>query len=223
MELVEAIRNRYSVRAFSDQPVKKSVIEEILTHAVRSPSWGNTQPWEVAVAGGPTARNLAEAFAQNILNGVPPCPDFAMPDKFVDEFMDRYRNVGREVFRLKGIGRDDKQARMDHYVNNFRGFGAPNLIYLLLDTRLETVYPIFDAGLLAAHICLLAVDRGLGTCLLAALTMYPDLTRQHLNLGPEKRVALGLAIGYPLADAPINSLRTPREPLERNVTFVDMD
>ena len=52
MEVVEAIKARKSIRAFLPQPVAKEVLEEILELAVRSPSWANTQPWEVAVIGG---------------------------------------------------------------------------------------------------------------------------------------------------------------------------
>ena len=223
MLLDDAINQRYSVRAFTDQPVDRKLIDEILALAVRSPSWGNTQPWEIVVAGGKTAAALTQAFVDQIVAGVPANPDFVMPEKFTGAYMDRYRAVGKEVFRIKNIGREDQQARLDHTLSNFRGFGAPNLIYLTLDECLSSVYSVFDSGLLAAHICLLATSRGLGTCLLAALTMYPDLTRQHLNLPPEKKVVLGLALGYPDKEAPVNHMRTPREFSADNIKMVDLD
>jgi nitroreductase len=223
MLLDEAISRRNSVRAFTDQPVDRKTIEEILELAVRSPSWGNTQPWEIAVAGGKTAAALTQAFAEQVMAGVPGNPDFVMPEKFTGVFMDRYRAVGKEVFRVKNIAREDQEARLEHVISNFRGFGAPNLIYLTIDQCLTSVYSVFDSGLLAAYICLLATSRGLGTCLLAALTMYPDLTRQHLNLPPEKKVVLGLALGYPDEQAPVNLMRTPREPSANNIRLVDLD
>jgi nitroreductase len=223
MLLDDAINQRYSVRAFTNQPVDRQLVAEILELAVRSPSWGNTQPWEIAVAGGKTAAGLTQAFAEKVMAGVPGNPDFVMPEKFSGVFMDRYRDVGKEVFRVKNIAREDQAARLEHVIANFRGFGAPNLIYLTIDQCLTSVYSVFDCGLLAAHICLLAASRGLGTCLLAALTMYPDLTRQYLNLPPEKKVVLGLALGYPDEQAPVNRMRTPREVAANNVKLVDMD
>ncbi|MFH1092219.1 MAG: nitroreductase [Pseudomonadota bacterium] len=222
MDLAQAMQERYSVRAFLDKPVEKSLIDEILTLAVRGPSWGNTQPWEIVVAGGDTVRKMTAEFVQRVSAGDTGHPDFTMPEKFVDDYMTRYRALGVEIFRIKGIGREDKQARTDHSLNASKGFGAPNLIYLILDQRLETVYPIFDCGILAAYICLGATARGLGTCLMAVLTRFPDITRRYLKLGPEKKVVLGMALGYPKKDEPINQMRTPRDPLEKNVTWVDL-
>ncbi|MEW6265338.1 MAG: nitroreductase [Thermodesulfobacteriota bacterium] len=223
MELDLAINRRGSIRAFLDKPVDRTVIEEILALAVRSPSWGNTQPWEIVVAGGEKTIALTDEFTRLLKSGVPSNPDFAMPDKFEGDYNDRYKSLGREVFRLKGIGREDQEARFNHYLRNFKAFGASNLVYILIDQSLKTVYHVFDAGLLAAHICLLATSRGLGTCLLAALAWYPDAIRKHLEIGPEKKVVIGLALGHPDPDAPVNQLRSQREPIEKTVRWVGLD
>lgn len=223
MKIDDAINNRYSVRSFLDKPVDRTLIEDVLSLAVRSPSWGNTQPWELAVIGGDKAKKLTQAYCDHLLAGVPGNPDFTMPDKFHGAYSDRYRAVGKEVFRIKGIAREDQEARLNHAVANFAAFGAPNLVYIIIDSSLETVYSLFDCGLLAAHISLVAASRSLGTCLLAALTMYPDDVREMLAYGPEKKVVLGMAVGYPDTDAPINHMRTPREPLEKSVTWIGME
>ena len=223
MKLEEAIERRISARAFLDKPVDKALIEEILALAVQSPSWGNTQPWEIVVAGGEAAKALTDEFVKNLSGGMACCSDMTMPENFSGVFMDRYRGVGKEVFRLKGIGREDKDARFSHYMNNFRGFGAPCLVYLVVDECLESYYPMFDCGLLAAHICLLAASRGLDTCLLAALAWYPDSVRKHLNLGPEKKVVLGIALGYADPDDSVNQIKAGRAPLDQTVTWVGMD
>lgn len=223
MKVEEAIDQRYSVRAFLDQPVAKRDIEAILRQAVRAPSWGNTQPWEIAVAGGDVAKAVTDEFCQLLGNGVQMNPDFNMPVSFTGLYNDRYRSVGKEVFRLKGIGREDQDARAAHYMSNFRAFGAPVLIYLLQDQCLDTVYPVFGAGSLAQNICLLATSRGMGTCLLAALAWYPDVIRKHLGLGTDKKVVLGIGLGYPDPADPVNTLRSERADLKDNVRFVGMD
>jgi len=223
MDIAETINKRHSVRAFLDQPVDRSTVEAILHLATRSPSWGNTQPWEMAVVSGQTKQALVEEFCQNVQQGRPASPDFSMPEIFPDLYQHRYRAVGKEVFKILGIQRGDHPARLKHYLNNFRAFGAPCLVYLMLDQGLESVYSIFDCGSLAGHICLSALPHGLGTCLLAAISMYPDAIRMHLQLPPEKKVVLGLALGYPRPDVPLNQMRTPREPLTTNVKWVDVD
>ena len=45
MELIEAIQQRRSIRAFTDKTVTRDTIMEILNIACRAPSAMNTQPW----------------------------------------------------------------------------------------------------------------------------------------------------------------------------------
>ena len=52
MNVSEAVRSRYSVRAFRDDPVRRDVVERLLEKAKWAPSGGNLQPWRVYVLGG---------------------------------------------------------------------------------------------------------------------------------------------------------------------------
>jgi nitroreductase len=223
MELDKAINERISVRAYLQIPVEKAVIEEILSLAVKAPSWGNTQPWELAVIGGKAKDELADDLCALVMQGAKPSPDFPMPEKFSGEYMDRYRMTGKRLFELAGIARDDSTARFNQFLSMFKGFGAPNLIYIILDEVLPTAYPIFDAGGIANYISLLATSRGLGTCMMAALAMYPEPIRKKLNLPANKKIVLGLSLGYPDAGNPVNSLKTTREDIQKTVTWAGMD
>ena len=51
MELLEGLATRKSIRAFTSQTVPRDLIIRILDMARWSPSWGNTQPWELVVRG----------------------------------------------------------------------------------------------------------------------------------------------------------------------------
>jgi nitroreductase len=223
MELDKAINERISVRAYTEKPVEKALVEEILTLAVKAPSWGNTQPWELAVVGGNVKKELSEELRNLVMNGATPNPDFTMPDNFSGTYMDRYRMTGKRLFELAGIARDDAQARMNQFVSMFDGFGAPNLVYIIMDEVLTTSYSMFDCGAVANFISLLATSRGLGTCLMAALAMYPDPVRKKLNLSANKKIVLGLSLGYPDDDSPVNRLKTDREDLGNIITWAGMD
>lgn len=52
MDVYEAVESRRAVRAFSDEPVRKEILERVLTAAARAPSSGNLQPWHVYVVTG---------------------------------------------------------------------------------------------------------------------------------------------------------------------------
>ena len=47
-----AMLSRFSARAYTQQAVEKSVLEELLQVAGRAPSGTNTQPWKVYVVQG---------------------------------------------------------------------------------------------------------------------------------------------------------------------------
>ena len=64
MELLDAIKNRRSCRAFSDEPVPKETLEQILQAAVWAPSPLNAQPWEFVVVTNPDVREKIYASAE---------------------------------------------------------------------------------------------------------------------------------------------------------------
>lgn len=48
-DLMTIIKERRSVRNFSNQPVSKAMLQTILTAVQWTPSWANTQCWEIVV------------------------------------------------------------------------------------------------------------------------------------------------------------------------------
>ena len=52
MDLIEGIETRRSIRAFKNTPIAEETLKEILKAAGNSPSYTNTQPWEVALVCG---------------------------------------------------------------------------------------------------------------------------------------------------------------------------
>ncbi len=49
MELMEVIRNRRAVREFTDRPVERSIMENLIEAAILAPSAMNLQPWAFAI------------------------------------------------------------------------------------------------------------------------------------------------------------------------------
>ena len=62
MESNEAMERRRSIRAFLPDPVPREKIQKIVETARWAPSWGNTQPWEIVIADGEKAGQLARAL-----------------------------------------------------------------------------------------------------------------------------------------------------------------
>ncbi|MBW1789819.1 MAG: nitroreductase [Deltaproteobacteria bacterium] len=101
-----------------------------------------------------------------------------------------------------------------------RFYDAPAVIILVVDRVLDDAWPIIDIGLVSQNICLAALEYGLGTCIMRAIVDYPDVIRDVVGIPDSKRIIVGIAIGYPDEDHPVNHVKCPRERIEEMVTFI---
>lgn len=219
MELNDAILSRRSIRVFLPDPIPREKILKIMEVSRWAPSWGNIQPWEIIVADGEKIRLLAEAFVAESKSGAEPRPDIDMPVKYPSVHKERYISLGRALFTEMGIAREDKQARTEHYLNMYRFFGAPAVIYLTIDEGLNEPYACLDIGSIGTTLCYAAVQEDLGTIYLAASMHYPDIVKKILNIPETKKVVIGIAIGTPHSKAPASLFRSPREPVDKIMRF----
>lgn len=211
MELVEAIKARKSIRAFLPRPVPKPVLEKILELAARSPSWGNTQPWEVIVIGGEVMAQVKEVLFQVAQSGTSPEPDIPY-SRFPEPYLSRRRDLGHRLYQILGIRREDRKAREEWALQGNKFFDAPNGLVFCLEKELGP-WSLFDLGLFFQSVMLAALAFGLGTCPLAQGIFYPAVLRGILDIPDSKKVICGMAIGYPDWQHPVNKLESLREPV----------
>ena len=62
MDVLTAMKNRSSKRAFLDKPVPREVLEDLLKAAIQAPSAINLQPWEMTVVLGEERPRLSKAL-----------------------------------------------------------------------------------------------------------------------------------------------------------------
>ncbi len=209
MDLLEGIKTRKSFRAFKATPVPEEIIRSVLEAASRSPSFTNTQPWEVAVVSGKKRDELSRILYGLADSDTHTNADLPFPKVWPPEIEKRSREHGARRMKALGVPREDEQARKGLRMMNYEFYGAPCVLFLFLDRAL-TSWSIFDMGLFAQTLIMAAHSFGLGSCLQAALTQYPDAVREFLSLPQTKLLMLGISVGYPDFDAKINSYQSTR-------------
>jgi len=220
MELQQAVLGRRSIRRFLPKPVSDEMIKDIIAKSLWSPSWGNTQSWEIVVG---TGESLAEFKKKNrnaLIEGKPSTPDIPMPQVWSDPYKLRYRELGKSVLESLSIAREDRQARTNHFAWMFTLFDAPAVVIFTVDKTLLLEYAMLDVGIILQTFCLLAYDKGLGTCILAASVMYPEIAREAFSIPDNKLLVMGVALGWPDTEAPVNTFERNRGRLEEFVTRV---
>ena len=221
MELKEAIKGRRSIRKFKADEIPRKLMEEILEEARWSPSWGNTQPWEFYVVTGQPLAELKRLNNEKALGGGLPAPDVPMPEKWPEAMKGRYGELGRLVLDTLGIPREDKESRNRYYLGMTGLFDAPSLLVACIPRDLQVEYAMLDIGLIVQTVCLLAHDRGLGSCIMAAAVLHPDLLRNIAGIPDDRRVVVGVALGYPDDSYPLNHFERPRAKTETFTHWVD--
>jgi nitroreductase len=209
MELLEGIETRRSIRGFKDTPVAEDTIKRILHAASRSPSYTNTQPWEVAVVLGKKRDELSKILRDLASSGAAGNSDMPGQASWPVELDKRSKEHGARRFSALGVGRDDVETRKQLRLTNFSFFGAPCALFFFMERSLGA-WSTLDMGLFVENIALAAHGLGLGTCMQAALTTYPDAVRACLGIPNEKKLVLGMSLGYPDPDAKLNSNRSTR-------------
>ncbi len=221
MLTTDAMKSRTSTRAFLDKEVPREAVTAILDAARWAPSGVNMQPWRVAVVTGDTRNRIAERIINARNNSQTENPDYRYyPEEWFEPYKSRRKESGLALYGALGIGREDKEKRVEAWYNNYRFFGAPVGLLIFLDRRLGQGSWI-DIGMFIQNIMLAAQSQGLATCPQASLAEYPDIVRETLDIDSQWALVCGVALGYPDPAAPVNDYRTPREPVETFTSWYD--
>lgn len=214
MTVSEALVKRTSIRAYLPTPVPENTLREIFRVASRTPSWANSQPWDIFVATGDALTRIKAGFAQNYADKVPVHHEVARPAQWTE------RNLERQKGIFPCMLRDCGEAHKQFGELNQKMYHAPAVIYLCVDKMLAH-WALYDIGAYSQSVMLAAVEHGLSTIPAIQLVNYPDVIKKELQIPDNFNVALGIAIGYADPDNDINKLNTDRDDLETAVKIVN--
>ena len=217
----DAINTRMSARAFTQQPVTREQIAELLALASRAPSGTNTQPWKVYVLQGETRNALVEKVcaAHDEVRAHPEkAADYRepydyYPEKWVSPFIDRRRENGWSLYGLLGITKGDKDKMHAQHQRNYRFFDAPVGLMFTLD-KVMGRGSLVDYGMFLQTIMLAARGMGLHTCPQAAWNGFGSIILPHIGAGEGEMLVCGLSLGWADTSDKVNTFTTPRVPAE---------
>ena len=214
MDILEAIKQRRSTRAFLDKPVERQTLEKLLSLATQAPSAINMQPWELVVVSGEERQRLSRLLVKRMRERNISCGPGAtktLPEVFVE----RQRELLQCILPTL-----DEGTPFNDFINegscNF--YGAPTAIILTVDEAFSSAR-FTDIGIAVGYLVLAAHGMGLGTCPIGLITAFEDDIREYLNLPEERKVVVGVAVGYRDEASRINRSRSARAPLEQVVRW----
>jgi nitroreductase len=217
MELLKAMKERKSQRAFKPDPVSKERIEEILRSAIHAPSAINLQPWEFVVVTGEEkerlSRRLIKAYKEK---------QIACSPGNVKPLPKTYAKRGAKTLELMNPFFEEMSVDVNQYINegscNF--YGAPVAILLCLDDSFPNAR-LVDIGIALGYLVLVAHEFGLATCPIGLILAYENEIKDLLNIPENKNVAIGVALGYPDPGVSINRFKSQRDDFDKFVRWIE--
>jgi nitroreductase len=214
VDIIDAIKERRSTRAFRPDPIDRKTIETLLTLASRAPSAINLQPWEFTVVSGEEKSRLSRLLVKRMRERQISCGPGAK-DRLPDRLHQRQRALLERMLPNlpEGVAFQDfiNEGSCDFY-------GAPTAIIITLDQVFSSAR-LTDIGIALGYLLLAAHALGLGTCPVGLITAFDDDIKEALSLPQERQVVIGVAIGYADPDAGVNRSRSERAPLEELVRW----
>ncbi len=211
MDVFSAIKNRQSARAYLDKPVSRADVENILQHAAMAPSAINVQPWEYVIVYGEEkdrlVRRLQKAHAERKIS-CGPGTLHPLPESF--------KNRSRMASKAMQLKVTELGLEFNRFIEegSCSFYGAPIAIIVTID-RLFPKIRYLDVGLGVAYLLLAAQAKGLATCPIGLITAYAEEIADVLDIGENKEIILGIALGYADPQSPINHFKTQRESLDK--------
>ncbi len=213
----EIVVARRSVRGFLSTPVPQATIEKIFTLAQRTPSNCNTQPWITHVVSGAKLEILRQKMPEHTLQGKMTL-DYPYSGKYDGVYKERQYDAAVQMYDAVGVGREEKQKRLEVFMRNYRFFNAPHVAFLFLPEPFG-LREAADVGMYAQTLMLALTAFGLGSCPQTSLGFHADLVRDVLEVDPANKLLFGISFGYEDQNDTINTTRMGRAELADTTFF----
>jgi nitroreductase len=216
VEFNDIVKDRKSVRAFKPDKVQRQEVESVLRAALHAPSAINLQPWEVTVVMEEErerlSRRLLKAYGEKRISCSPGNVK-PLPATFTARGVQSFESMKPYL--------DQMGVDFNTYINegscNF--YGAPVALIISIDDSFSKAR-LVDIGVFLGYLMIAAHDASLWTCPVGLIAAYDDDVKDALNIPDNKKVVVGVALGHPDPESPVNKFTSPREELDKIVRWV---
>lgn len=193
--LVRLMASRRSCRCFTDQPVDRAVLEDLVKIGITAPSGTNSQSWTFTIL--PTRKAVTSL------------------SEYIASYFGRLNATAEKTMLrlfLKLIGKGELDAYYRGYyrkvkaaLNEWYGSGKDRLFHgstavIIVGSKPGASCPAEDALLATQNVLLAAHSMGLGSCLIgyavAAMKKDPSI-QQSIGIPSEEDIHAVIALGYP--------------------------
>ena len=209
------MKDRHSARDFQKKEIPEETLKEIVRIALDSPSWCNSQPWNVYVVSGKPLEEIRKIWIAKNDEKIKGYADLQPVHR--TEFSERCQKNMEEEFKLIKESTKDPELQA-FWRKNIECFNAPTIVYLTLHKG-HSKWSCYDLGGFGMALMLAAKDLGVDSVVAYELAKYPDVIRKFVKIPENEDIAVGIALGYENDDI-VNKFRAKKSTLEDVCHFV---
>ena len=210
----ELMKERHSARYFQNKEIPEDTLKQIIKTALQSPSWCNSQAWNIYVASGKTLSEIRNIWISKNQEGVKGYSD--LPPGHRTDASERSQKVMNKLF--KDAAEFLKDPKMQSFMDCQKIlFNAPTIVYLTLPKG-AIQYSILDLGALEMSILLSAKSHGVDSLIAYEAIKYPDVLRKFCKIPDNEDIIIGIALGYE-DDNILNKFRAEKLSLDEACHF----
>ena len=211
----ELMKQRHSARYFLSKPIPEETLKEIMTTSLMTPSWGNSQPWNIFIASGKTLEDIRKDWITKNKESEKGYSEIKAGHR--TDFSERCQENMNKVIKefSEALKEPDMKSIMDA---NKILFNAPTVVYITVPKK-RTDYNIFDTGAIEMSIMLSAKDKGIDSIAAYEAIKYPDIIRKYIKVPENEDIIIGIALGYEDKENNLNKIRSVKHTLEEICHF----
>lgn len=208
MEFEKVVKERHSVRDFSEKDVSNDLLTKIVKVAQRTPSWTNSQPWKVYIAKGKALQQIKRSHLQKSQEGLPSNTEIKQisSTKWGKLPTENTQTFSNNLTKFLG---DDAEKMGKSQIELYN---APALVYLVAEKDVSP-WMIYDIGAFSQTLMLAAKNEGVDSIPAYEIVRFPEDIHSALNIPDTEIIVAGIALGYPTDDT-LNDFYTDRDNTE---------
>lgn len=204
MNVEETIRQRRSVRHFTDETVSTAQIREMLSLAILAPNISNRQMWRFIALINPDLRRMLGTLVQQRIDELADWPEFADQLPRIQAWREQSMHFVSAPAVIAFISQG-YHTPLDKILSE-RGMKFWEADRLFSFPDVQSISGVI------AYLTLLAEERGYGTCWITTQLLAKKDLQHALELKPGEEIVAFLAIGKP-AEIPAPKGRKPIDDL----------
>ena len=217
LSFTEIMKQRHSARYFLSKPIPKEILKQIMETSLLTPSWGNSQPWNLYIASGATLEKIRKNWIEKNKEGNKGNTDIPVGHR--NDFSERCQKCINDVVKYFGEVLNDPSGKAVWDANIIL-FNAPTVVYITIPKQ-RTLYNLFDSGAIEMSVMAAAQEKGVDSVPAYEAIKYPDIIRKYIKIGDDEDIVIGIALGYEDKENPSSKIKAKKLSVDELCHFYD--